>query len=228
MKKTFLTLISVFVVLLFSCNSKKNDINTALVVYENWRQNQISTEKYYDKCPEKDDVTPEFLRYSLPKLENLTDTGFKSIDTMLVKINEDEKYDVFMKIRPKDCADGAGTFSQHEPMYLIIVSEPQSYKMDNAIIDKLQKEITSFTKKNTKSWAERFYMDTIYRKDSNLFVKGQFCVWVDNDAACCPSINMDYKALLPRKDAVGHIDLSGSVGQSAENSKEFNYRIEIQ
>lgn len=228
MTNNLFSLILSFIVILYSCSSKEKDIDKALKVYEKWREAQIASEKYYDKCPDKEEVTHEFLRYSLPRIEDRVDTGFTLIDTMVVELNDDKQYDIFMRISPEDCADGAGTFSQHEPMYLIIVSEKGNYKIDSSIVERLKKEITSFTKKNTRSWAERFYMDTIYRKESNLFVKGYFSVWVEGDASCCPNINMEYKALLPRKNIKGHIDLSGKVGQSDKDSKEFNHRIEIE
>lgn len=216
---------------LFSCNNtQEKNIELALKQYDIWRINQLNTEKYFDKCPPEEEIDTEFTRYSLPKLEDLgNENGYVSIDTNGIDFNKDKKIDFLFKLRPYDCAEGAGLLSMHPPIHLLVVSNENGYELNDTIVNDVNTKIRELINYSFDSYADWIYLDTLYMKGENVFGKGTFYVWLDDDSSCCPSITADYKTLLPNDKDKGYIDIEGKYKPEGEDEieKEFSKRIEF-
>ena|GEM_PF-6936308 len=212
-------------------NSQKEDIELALKQYDIWRTNQLNTEKYFDKCPpEEEDIDTEFTRYSLPKLNDLgNEDDFVFIDTNSIDFNKDNKIDFLFKLRPYDCAEGAGLLSMHPPIHLLVVSNETGYVLNDTIVKNVNTKIKELIDYSFDSYADWIYLDTLYMKGENVFGKGAFYVWLDEDPSCCPSITADYKTLLPNDKENGYVDIEGKYKPEGEEEveKEFSKRIEF-
>ncbi len=87
-----------FILLFVSCKnpSKENDsknerIGNLFSKYDEWRQKEIASEHFSDRCVSTDSIESLIARYALPKIEDL-DTNFydtKEIDTSSFLYNND-------------------------------------------------------------------------------------------------------------------------------------------
>lgn len=232
MKTLIPGLVTMLVFSLFACNnSQERNIELAFKQYDIWRVNQLNTEKYFDKCPpEEEEIDIEFTRYSLPTLDDLeNEDDLVFIDTNCIDFNKDKKIDFLFKLRPYDCAEGAGLLSMHPPIHLLVVSNENGYTMNDTIVKSVNTKVKELIDYSFDSYADWIYLDTLYMKGENIFGKGAFYVWLNDDSSCCPSITADYKTLLPNDKEKGYIDIEGKYKPEGEEEieKEFSKRIEF-
>lgn len=225
-----------FILLSISCNNQNKEnnsqnitINNLFLKYNEWRQNEINLGNFSDRCLPMDSI--EFLtnRYALPKISDFDTTYYdiKEIDTSSFFYNNDTLLDYLFTIRPRDCENGTGIFSQHPPTYLLMLTDGNNFTIDNSVLKNVEKSLNNFFNNINGFYANRLYFDKIYKLDGENMLDGYFLVWLEDDANCCPSIEAEFKVYLPTSTNQGIIEIQGIIitGQETEAKEVFKKRL---
>jgi hypothetical protein len=224
----------ILILLIISCdnqlkdkNSKNQRIKNLFLKYDEWRQKEIDAQHFVDRCVAMDSIETLTTRYALPKIADL-DTNFydtKEIDTSSFIYNSDTIPDYLFIILPRDCQQGNGIFSQHPPIYILMLSDKDSFVIDNSILKSVESALNNYFGTLKGFYAERLYFEKVFKENGEHVITGTFNIWVEDDATCCPSIDAKFKAFLPSNSS-GYIDVEGTI-KNEETEQKFEKRLVI-
>lgn len=217
-----------------------SDWDKIKTAYRQWREDEIRKGFYVESCLENPEVFIEkygdkwmtdSLRYALPNIPEKFPVihekfGF-DIDTFMVDMNFDGKQDIIFKILPDDCLQGNG-LAAHPPIYLTVLSRENTYIVDNTHINKVEKSIENFREKLSDREYSWISIDKIKNEQGIISISGNSCIYLENDASCCPSVEFDFTAYMD-KTTNGYIQVNGvykNEFEETENKFELKLRIE--
>jgi hypothetical protein len=144
--------------------------------YRQWKETQYKNKTY---AREKDCNVDSILKMG----DEGPSTGIpKDIDISFTLINSDNKIDALITFYPVDC-DG-GNALMKDQVRLLFLSTNSTYDIDEALINKIEKQFS-------KGWFN-------INGASNGAFYGDYYEYKDSDPGCCPSIHksfsLDYKS----------------------------------
>lgn len=227
-----------FIILLISCNNQNQEnnfhnkrIKNLLSKFNEWRQSEINLGNFSDRCVPMDSLEILTNRYALPKITDFDTTYYdkKEIDTSSFFFNNDTLTDYLFTILPRDCENGNGVFSQHPPIYILMLSNVDSFTIDNSILKNVESSLNNFFNSINGFYASRLFFNKIYKLDGENMLNGNFEVWLKDDASCCPSIEAKFITYLPSSTNQGYIEIEGTVitNRDTEIKEVFEKRIVI-
>ncbi len=224
---------------------KKSNWNIIKKAYSQWRKQELKKGYFMAYCPvyndsigsykdyiydyEGEDTGLEWggyggLRYAVPEIP---DEFSREFDVFKVDINFDEKQDVIFRILPIDCINGLGTFSMHPPIYVSLVSNGNKYEFDNSLINRVITATKDFSKKFQNHDFHWLEIKDITNQNGVLVISGDFMVYLENDASCCPSINPQFSCYID-KTGKGYLDMEVVYKpQSFPEDIEARYNIKL-
>ncbi|MBL0288836.1 MAG: tetratricopeptide repeat protein [Bacteroidetes bacterium] len=209
-------------------NNPKERINNLFSTYNEWRQNEIDFGEFSEKCLPWDSIEFQYSRYALPKITDFEKPYYdvNEIDTSSSYFNNDNFPDYLFSILPRDCQNGNGVFSIHPPIYLLMLSDGDKFIMDNSILESVESTLNDFCNNINGFFAKRLYFGEIFQDEGENMLGGDFNVWLEDDANCCPSIIAKFKTYLPSNTSDGIIEIEGTVTNNETGDKEkFRKRL---
>ncbi|MBD3749271.1 MAG: hypothetical protein IE931_07235 [Sphingobacteriales bacterium] len=165
-------------------NSFKSKIDSA---YLTWLENEILEGKIQKICPEYG--SEEFQAFLEKDYDNENRFSYsKILKKLYADFNQDGEIDALYVLEKQDCAQGNGYVGDLQ-RGVVIISEDNSYKVDNRIIDKLTAAI------NAKA-VKQFFVNVAYieiQNVSNELIKGNYWDWVQGDPTGQPSLNKSFQ-----------------------------------
>ena len=163
-------------------NSFKSKIDSAYLI---WLDNEILEGKIQKNCPEYG--SEEFQAFLETDYDENRFAFSKILKKLYADFNQDGVIDGLYVLEKQDCAQGNGYVGDFQ-RGVVIVSEGNSYKIDNRIIDKLTAAI------NAKA-VKQFFDIVAYieiQNVSNEFIKGNYWDWLQGDPTGQPSLNKSF------------------------------------
>ncbi|MBL0079920.1 MAG: hypothetical protein IPP53_12685 [Bacteroidetes bacterium] len=105
----------------------------------------------------------------------------KEIDTSSFLYNNDSIPDYLFSVLPRDCEQGNGVFSQHPPIYILMLSVKDNFVIDNTILKSVESTLNNYFSNIKGFYADRLYFDKIYKDEGENMLNGIFNIWLSDE-----------------------------------------------
>ncbi|MDR1098801.1 MAG: hypothetical protein LBL57_11785 [Tannerella sp.] len=176
-------------------------------LYTMWRDREIKSGMFRDLCGVDDleDITVDLSPYALPEFDQLIDPEIAYPESQISSsnFNNDAVKDYLIKIVPENCYGGNMTYGT---IYLLFISGNNGYVLYDEFANKLGLEFSDYIEKQSEQIDEFDRMRSLegFMTGINVIydmkmgdkgtITGSFCIYVEDDANCCPSFKYNFTA----------------------------------